>query len=141
MNITLQRLWSNDDGMLEISASIVVGVYATAIDVDVYPATLAGFAARLQAFPASLSDQPVLELGSSADDSYGWLTLRAYVRDALGHSAMAVSMKKNGSPEEQAQCQFTALTDPASLNRLGQQLAAWCIDNEEALLFDDERPA
>lgn len=136
MRLVLHRLWVDDDEMLQVEVSLQGSGYAATQDVYVYPADLEKFGHRLEAFPASASDEAMLEIGSADEKAYCWLKLRAYVYDGRGHSALELCVKRNGAPHVCAQAQFSVQIEAASLNSLGAQITKWAASNENPLVFE-----
>jgi hypothetical protein len=100
---------------------------------------LSAFGPRLLAFPSSLDHEIKLELGSSGPNAYAYALLRAYVLDGLGHSALECVIQRNGSIDLRATARFSITCEPASLNRLGNELKRWVESSGEPLdwLVDD----
>lgn len=136
MRFSLNRLWVDSDGMLEVQVFLEGSGYAATQDIYVFPATLHEFAQKLQSFPSLVSDESVLEIGSTEADAYCWLKLRAYVFDGCGHSALELSVKKNGAPQVCAQSRFSVLLEVAALNRLGKLIEDWAAASDVALVFE-----
>lgn len=122
--------------MLEVEVFLEGSGYAATQCVYVYPTTLEKFGQQLQSFPSSVSDEAVLEIGSTEANADCWLKLRAYVFDGCGHSALELSVKKNGAPQVCAQSQFSVLLEVASLNSLGKLIENWAAVNDVALVFE-----
>jgi len=134
MRLSLHRLWVDTNGMLQMEVFLEGGGYSATQDVYVYPDELRAFAERLKNFPSSIADEAVLEIGSTQANAYCWLKLRAYVYDALGHSALELSVQRN--TQHFARSQFSVVVEAASLNALGEEIANWASANEEPLVFE-----
>lgn len=136
MRLALQRLWVDSDELLQIEVSLEGGGYAATQDVYTYPADLENFGRQLQDFPVSVSDEAVLEIGSTDEASYCWIKLRAYMHDDQGHSALECCVKRNGASHIRAQAQFSVQVEVASLNVLGAQIVQWSKLNDYPLVFE-----
>lgn len=124
--------------MLEIEISMRYGSYATCQGIYIYPASLSKFGEQLEQFGSSTSEEVVLEAGSPDESYYSWLRLRAYIFDAVGHSALEISTQQNGAPHIRARCQFSAPLDVSLLNSLGKQIKAWAKASDQPLAFESQ---
>ena len=122
--------------MLQIEVYLEGSGYAATQDFYLYPEDLEEFGHKLQAFPSSISDEAILETGSTEASSYGWFKLRAFVYDGSGHTALELSVKRNGAPHISAQSQFSVLIEAAALNSLGKSIERWASENDEPLKFN-----
>lgn len=122
--------------MLEISFFLADNEYAVTQNVYLYPDDLIVFAERLLAFPATPKDEVVLEAGSPEKEFYAWLKLRAYMYNALGHTALEVSTQQNGESILQRHSQFSVPIEIGALNILAQDILTWIGSNETKLVFD-----
>ncbi len=136
MRLSLDRLWSDTDGMLQVEVFLEGNGYSATQDIYVYPNELQAFAERLKNFPSSVTDEAVLEVGSTQANAYCWLKLRAYLYDSLGHSALELSVQRNAAPQLCARSQFSVLVEAASLNTLGAEIANWACANDQPLVFE-----
>jgi hypothetical protein len=125
MRISLQRLWEDDDGMLQLQLTAANGARAMSQDLYAYPKTLEEFGVKLQAFPSSAKDSAVFEYGSTDPKVYCWVRVRAYVYDGTGHSALEFAAHNNLEEPAQASAQFSVKLEAAALNELGKALAVW----------------
>lgn len=136
MYLTLNRLWVDADGMLQVGVFLEGGGYAATQDIYVHPDDLVDFGKKLQSFPQSISDEAVLEIGSLEPNAYCWFKLRAHVFDGRGHSVLELSSSKNGDPHICAHAHFSVPIEAASLNALGKQIELWAKSNEQKLAFE-----
>lgn len=138
MRFSIEHLWADTDGMLEVRVSLEGCGFAAWQDLYVYPDDLKDFGLRLQSYPSGISDEPQLEVGSKAANAYCWFKLRAFVFDGVGHSALEISIQRNGAPQVSAESRFSVILEPASLNDLGKQIENWVLNTKNTLIF--ERP-
>jgi len=97
------------------------------------------FGRTLREFPRPSADEVVFENGSNAPNSYSWLVLRAFVFDGVGHSALEVECQRNGTRLVSARSRFAVELEPASINRLGSELASWASSaGEQTFVFATE---
>jgi len=141
MQLALEPLWRDHDGMVQLQFSMEGAGFAATIDFYSNRDALEEFGRALQEFPRSSTDEVVFENGTSATNSYGWLVLRAFVVDSVGHSALEVECQRNGTRLVSARSRFAVELEPATLNRLGRGLASWASGSSElSFVFDsDER--
>lgn len=135
MNIVFNRLWVDSDEMLQVELFLEGNGYAATQDFYLYSDTLKIFGRKLQEFPSSVSDEAILEVGSSEATHYCWAKLRAYVYDGSGHTALELCTKRNGAPHVCAQSKFSVVIEAAALNNLGLKIEKWAFDNKESLVF------
>ena len=136
MLLTLKPLWRDHDGMLKLRFSVEGSGYAAEITFYCYPETIEAFGRTLGDFPRSSIDEVVFENGSTAPNSYSWLALRAFVFDGVGHSALEVECQRNGTRLVSARSRFAVELEPATINRLGSELATWAsLAGEESFEF------
>lgn len=139
MQLTLELLWRDYDGMLELRFSMRGSGFAAEIDFYDYPKSIETFGLTLREFPRSSTDEVVFESGSNAPNSYSWLVLRAFVFDRVGHSALEAECRRNGTRLLSSQSRFAVELEPATINRLGYELASWVrSDTEQAFAFANE---
>lgn len=136
MLLTLKPLWRDHDGMLKLRFSIEGSGYAAEITFYCYPETIEAFGRTLGEFPRSSIDEVVFENGSTAPNSHSWLALRAFVFDGVGHSALEVECQRNGTRLLSTRSRFAVELEPATINRLGSELAVWASSaGEESFEF------
>ncbi len=81
--------------------------------------TLHAFAERLQAFPASLTDECVFEFSEFAGQEPSYL--RFYIRDSVGHVAVQCHLH-GGTANEPCVADLFVTTEVAQLNEAGRLL-------------------
>jgi hypothetical protein len=134
--VELKAIWTDDDGMLQIVVGAVSGGTSASMEVYSYPADVESFASRLEAFPATPSDEAIWESGEADPKWYGHMLLRAHVLDGVGHSAVEVLMDVRGSPPNRAKSNFFLRCNPADLNELGRRIKAWLPNPTEQLAVE-----
>ena len=135
MRFILKHLWVDSDEMPQIEVFLEGDGYSATQDIYIYPSDLEEFGKKLEQFPSSVTEEVVLEIGSTEGNHYCWFKLRAYIYDGVGHCAFEISTKKNGAVHLKAQSQFSVLTEAASLNFLGKEIKNWAKYNETPLIF------
>jgi len=139
MRLTLEPRWRDHDGMLELRFSMQGSGFAAEVRFYEYPETIEEFGRTLYDFPRSSTDEVVFENGSNAPNSYSWIVLRAFVFDGVGHSALEVECRRNGTRLLSAQSRFAVELEPATINRLGYELASWVSSGaEQSFVFTNE---
>lgn len=138
MRLALRRLWKDDDGMLQLHLHAANGARSIAQDFYSYLEELAEFGTKLQAFPISAKDMVVFEYGSTDPTLkfYCWVRIKAHVYDGTGHAALEFAVHNNQEPPDHASAQFSVKLEAATLNRLGQELAAWSRSNDGDFEFE-----
>jgi hypothetical protein len=86
------------------------------------------FAQALMEFPEKAGDTVQLEIGSMENRSAYYLSLRAYIFDAVGHSALEVIVDNQRTGQDLARAAFQIHCDIAAINRLGNDLLKWSPD-------------
>jgi len=94
---------------------------------------LENFGRALTSFPSTLEAEARLEVGDRNARSAHFVLLRAYVYDIRGHTALEVELIRNFTNPNGAAAHFHIPCEAASLNRLGQDLLAWCRDRTGTL--------
>lgn len=109
----------------------------------VHPKDLIKFGKRLQQFPKHMDihDEVVLNYGKDNEGSYGYLLLRVYIYDHVGHVGIEVKMRQNpiegdcyGSMDA-ARAHFSIPTLVAQINDLGRAIVNWVQSEERKLSF------
>jgi hypothetical protein len=140
MLLTLAPLWRDHDGMLQYQFSMQGSGFAAEVNFYNYPESIETFGRTLYEFPRSSTDEVVFENGSNAPNSYSWLVLRAFVFDGVGHSALEVECQRNGTRLVSARSRFAVELEPATINRLGSELASWAsLASERSFVFDSKQ--
>ena len=119
------RVLPYDDSALRVEMHASNGAFAATQEFYCHPEDIRKFGGRLREFPTGPQDQVVWEIGSSDPKWAHHVRLRAYLVDALGHSALEVLADNRRNPPHRGTAEFSIRSDPASLNRLGNALVAW----------------
>jgi hypothetical protein len=84
--------------------------------------SLIELADRLEVFPRHTMDVFLFELGSERpeDRCMYYLRLRAFLKDALGHSAIHIRFNNNRALPELEIAEFCLDAEPSQINRFGQ---------------------
>jgi hypothetical protein len=123
--VELKTLWVDDDGMLSVSVTASNGQNSNSLETYIYPEQLLEFAGRLESFPTSRDDTPLLESGAADPKWHDHLQIRAFVRDEAGHSALEFHMESRGAPPVAATSHFYLSCNPADVNNLGAEIRQW----------------
>jgi len=83
------------------------------------------FPSKLIDFPKSKEDIVTFELGEDNRKWAYYMIIKAFCYDDLGHSAIKIIVDNFGDTSTGYRTEFSIITEPSSLNRLGQQLFAW----------------
>lgn len=88
------------------------------------------FAGRLTSFPRDIGDVATMEIGVQDPGWAHWVKLHAYVVDGVGHAGLLVETSNNNPDPYRRDAHFVIRCEVASLNSLGQELAAWMNDEQ-----------
>jgi hypothetical protein len=130
MNLRIVTLWTDSDEMLEVEVSASAGATACRVQIYVYPQELASFGEALANYTGVANSGAVLELGSPDPGRASWLRIEAYPIDGVGHSALEVRTKTNGTRHVQTASHFSSVSEVANINRLGAALQSWAHSGE-----------
>ena len=122
--IELEKVWTDDDEMVQIELRASNDSQHCEQDFFAYPDDLAEFANELRTFPKNTEHSVTFEYGSDPK-YYCHLALSAKVLDQVGHSALEVNADNRLAPPLEAQAHFYLPCEAATVNRLGEQLASW----------------
>ena len=136
MKVSLERIWTDDDQMLQIAVVISNGEQVGAMEVYLYPEQLKVFGEQLQQFPSSMDHDVELKSGGDGGRWYGDFRLRAFVTQP-GEVALEVRMVRHGGPPFCSTSHMYIRTEAANLNRFGGALAAWKPFVEPTFLFPE----
>lgn len=133
--ISIQRIWTDEDEMLQVEVAASNNRLSAEQDFYVYPAELMRFSEQLQSFPSSLND--VVELRYGEDPKfYCFFLLRALVLDSVGHCAIELKFDNRSDPPLKAAASFFMAAEAASINSFGAGLQAWCNDMSEEFVYE-----
>lgn len=134
MNISLERRWTDDDGMLEVAIRVSNGQQTSTMRVYVYPSELESFGAELRRFPSSPSHEVTLESGSREPRWYGHFRMRVFVR-RYTRCTVEISTFVPAEAPDGFEARFYAEVEAAELNELGRQVESWARSDRRGLEF------
>ncbi len=118
-------MWTDDDGMLELSIRASSRAHTLYHETYVYPDALVAFGEKLKAFPQSATSEVALECGSKDPQFHDYIRLHLFVLKPTGSSALEIESEIGGSPPLRAENHFFIPGMPADFNRFGSELVAW----------------
>jgi hypothetical protein len=127
-----------DEPELHIELRASNGSTSATQDFYCYSEDLETFGRELSSFPTSTTSEARLEAGNRDPGWAHFVLVRAFVYDRVGHSALEIDVESHSEDPYGQSARFHILCEPASLNKLGAQLLAWCRDRQQALEW---RPA
>ena len=136
MKVSLERIWTDDDQMIQVAVVASNGTQVGSMEIYIYPEDLKAFGDRLQEFPSSMDHEVELECGKDDPKWYGHFRLRAFVTQP-GEVALEVLMATHGEPPHCSSSHIYIQTEAANLNRLGNALATWDPLVESTLVYPD----
>ena len=134
-SISLKRLWTDDDTMIQVKLSARSADFGAALDFYVYPKQLNEFGERLQTFQTRSDDVVEFEYGAP-ENFYSFLRLRVMVLDGSGRSAIEIAFDTRRKPPEKAEGRFYLVCYPATINQLGQGLVHWSQNPEVEFRYE-----
>jgi hypothetical protein len=93
------------------------------------------FGEELVSFPQHMEDCPTFVIGDDKS-SVPLLILTAYCYDAQGHAALRVVTDNKESNPDLYRLEFSIRAEVASLNRLGQLLVDWQVEDGSEVLWE-----
>jgi len=104
-------------------------VNSTSIDFYGYIDEFRSFGAELCSFPQNINHKIQYELGEQGNKWAYYILLRVFCYETNGYSAI------NNNREEPYKnySEFCIMTVPASINKLGQLLKGWKMENEKEI--------
>ena len=130
--IELKKLWTDDDGMLQVEVEASNGDQIGKQDFYVYPEDLEEFGKNLISFPSSISDTVTFEYGKK-DNYYSHVVLSAMLLGSTGPACIKVQLDNLAEPPGDAYSRFYISAEAASINAFGKSLVDWSKKNEDAL--------
>lgn len=138
MRLSLELLWRDpDDDMLELRLSLHSSNQFVTVDFYDYEPSLAKWGEHLIAFPAGIDDEVAFEKGAKGDNSNLWLTIRAFVANGDGATALEIEYEKRGDRLDRQRAHFAVPLEAAAINRLGAALKCWSPTDHTPLVFSD----
>lgn len=128
--IAMTRLWTDDDGMLQLELCASNTRVTCFQDFYVYPESMEKFAYNLQQFPLNRDDSVTFEYGA-APDFYAHLKLRAFIVNSTGDAALEIVFDNRRELPFRASGHFFLSCEVAGINRLGKELHSWLRDVSE----------
>jgi len=116
------------------------GRQSASLEIYLNADSLSEIANALMAFPRHASDAYLFEVGSEREEDRWayYLRFRAFLTDALGHSALLFRFNNNRELPYREVAEFCIETDPASINRLGELLKEFSKLQHKTLYWSPE---
>jgi hypothetical protein len=131
--VEFKILSRDDDGMLELQVTITGNGHAMTHIAYIYPEHLKDFGAELQLFPFDETKEVVLEAGSQDSSWYGFMQLRVFLLSSFGRSALEIQYDTRGELPRVANGTFYVTGEPASFNRLGEDIENFVAKGTDAM--------
>ena len=132
--ISLVRL-PYDDTAWRIQLQASNGEFAGMLKFYIDGTDLIEFARRLCVFPSTLQDEACFRLGDRGESWAYYLSLRAFVFDRSGHTALEIEIDNREVGHQRGRAAFAIRCEVASLNELGRKLVAWIDRPDEMLVW------
>lgn len=124
------RKWPYEEGVWHLEIAAADGRFGACQDFYASESQILEFARELQAFPRHREHAVVLEVGQRDPKWAHWVYLRGFLVDPLGRAALVVEVSTNREDPHRREAHFSILCEVASLNRLGQLLARWIVEDD-----------
>jgi hypothetical protein len=140
MRLSIEKTWEDYDGMLSTSWQVSNNEFCTTQErVYTYPETILSFAKALQNFPSSVKDEVCF--GEDFDTNKnanicGLFHLKAHVYNGVGHCALEVKAKSDGSKPYCFNTNFSILCEPTTFNSIGLAIESWLFDTSSPLILE-----
>jgi hypothetical protein len=118
----------DDDGLYKYRISLSNEETFTSLDFWGYADNFRDFGNKLLAFPKNVKDIVTYELGKDEDNIVKWayyLSFSVFCFEPSGRSAVKVVVDNHADVPYHHRNEFYIKSEPASLNKLGQQLKEW----------------
>lgn len=112
-------------GSLEYRLSVSNGQTSTSIDFYGQQEEFQRFGDSLTGFPKNLEDRISLRIGEEGNRWAYFILLEVFCFESNGESAMKVIIERQGEEPYYQKCEFYLVAEPASFNRLGDNLKRW----------------
>ena len=136
----LEHLRTDDDSMLHVQFQAASSGMSGRIEIYCDPIQLLKFASGLQEFPRNLQHVVAYEYGPK-ESWASYLSLKAWVLDATGRSAIEVRFENRLEPPHAAAGHFYLACFPASANELGRKRSAWASSPQDVFEYEWDWPA
>lgn len=127
--ITIKVLRTPDeDQLFQFETVLSNGQSTTSLQYWEYADHLKLFGQQLCDFPQTPSDRVSYELGGPNKGDFRWayqMEFEVYCYDPSGHSCIKILVDNREDEPLHSCCQFYILSDPGSINKLGQVLRDW----------------
>ena len=120
--IRVRCLGYEEEYLLKLQFEATNGIFSGLLEYYCDGEDLAKIGTALSSFPQKSGDEYRYEIGSnkSGDRVNPHFVLRAFTTDALGHSAIEVTVNNYRQGAEASACSFSIPAEAAAINRLGQ---------------------
>jgi hypothetical protein len=135
-HVQLTRLWTDDDGMVQVALAATNGAQLVTQDFYSYPNDFESFGKALEEFPKSANAEARFEYGNDNPKMHAQVLIRAFVLNGRGHSAIEIKTNNNRESPERSIAHFFIPCEPATINRFGKELRAWSATMATPLLVE-----
>ena len=134
-NIRLERIWTDDDGMVKLIITISNGSQKTVQDFYAYPDQLEAFAADLASYFPKLGKGEVSFKYGDKPDFYSLVFLRVFYIDLHTLGIEVTTDNREESPDA-ASSHFFMRSNCEYVNRMGESLAKWCSNMDTVFEYE-----
>jgi hypothetical protein len=124
LNINVISIDEGDD-TVHYNLIISNGETSTAIDFYGYADFFMEFAEKLSEFPKTIKDRVYHQIGKDVKKWAYFILMEVYCYGQDGSSTMKVVVDNHGEAPYYQRCEFYLIAEPASFNRLGEDLKKW----------------
>ena len=124
-----------DDSAWRIRLDASNGEFAGSLLFYIDDTSLLDFARQLSGFPTSVNDEVYFRLGSREGNWAYYLSLRAYVFDRSGHTALEIEIDNREPGHYHSRAAFAMSCEAAALDELGRRITAWVEQSADPLVW------
>ena len=129
----------DEDGSLHIGIESSNSIYSSYEECYLWPETLREFGEQLMSFPKSKEQEVVFRYGEESDECFSFISIKIFVYNANGHSALEVRMNSNKTNELKRVSNYCIQCEVAALNQFGKKLIEWDPIKEKVFRFEFSR--
>ena len=131
LSIGFEKLWIDDDEMLQVAVSASNDLMKATQDFYIYPEDLSKFAKELEVyFPSDPTDEVILEYSHESENFYAFFKLRVF-RDSINKMCIEVITDNKRETPELSRAHFFINAELEHINKLGKKLMNWLSANED----------
>ena len=139
--IKFNKVWEDDDSMLQLEFSVSNSQLMTIQDFYIYPDRFLSFATQTAGFfPKLGKGEVILEYGSEANPIYAYILFKVGYKN-LGELDIEIKTNNNHLNKDKSEnlkpaiSHFFCAISNQQLNEFGEQLMKWAVDMEGEFIY------